>query len=72
MEGTSTQVMDIGTRQSTPFIATVHTARMGGEESDQIVQSDVLVSAVVGWQEDEPEGDGNFTIQAPITMLRTF
>jgi len=47
MEGTSTQVMDIRIHQSMPFIATVHTARME-EESDQIVQSDVLVSVVTG------------------------
>jgi hypothetical protein len=72
MEGTGTQVMDIGIRQLAPIIATVHTTQIAGEGSNQDIRSDVLVSVVTGWQEDLDEPEGKFTIQAPVTMLTTF
>ena len=65
MEGTSTQVMDIGICQSNPLIATAHTTRIERERRDQDLQSDVLISTVTGWIEGER--DGNFIIQARVT-----
>ena len=52
MEGTRTQVMDIGFRRSKPYIATVHTAWLEGvEERDQDKWAEALTPtwSCVGW-----------------------